>query len=45
MRKDECGIVEEKKSAFKDDDKREAFNNIVLRIKKRNVNNIIVWDL
>ena len=43
--KDDCDIVEEKKSAFKDDDKRVAFNDIGLRIKKRSVNPLIVWDL
>ncbi len=43
--KDDCDIVEEKKSAFKDDIKREVFNSIVLKIKKRNINILIVWDL
>lgn len=43
--KDDCDIVEEKKSAFKDDNRREVFNSILLRIKKRNVNTLVVWDL
>lgn len=42
---DSYETLEESKSAFKDDDKREIFNSILLQIKKRNVNNFIVWDL
>jgi DNA invertase Pin-like site-specific DNA recombinase len=38
-------VLEEKKSAFKDDVVREVFNSIVERIKKRLVENLIVWDL
>lgn len=43
--KDNYDVAEEKKSAFKDDNKREIFNDIILRIKKRNINTLIVWDL
>lgn len=37
--------LEEKKSAFKDDIKREVFDNILSEIKKNNINVLIVWDL
>jgi len=45
LREDDYDIVEEQKSAFKNDDKREVFNNIIKEIKRSNVKVIIVWDL
>lgn len=37
--------LEEQKSAYKNDDKREVFNEIIKGIKKRHINILIVWDL
>ena len=41
----EYEVVEEKKSAWKDDYKREGFNEILKSIKQRECNELIVWDL
>ena len=41
----EYQILEEQKSAFKDDSKREQFNIVLKEIKKNNIKEIIVWDL
>lgn len=38
-------VLEEKKSAWKNDNKREVFNEIRQRIIKSNLKNLIVWDL
>jgi len=38
-------VLEEQKSAFKDDEKREIFNEIKRKIKAREIKNFIVWDL
>lgn len=38
-------VLEEQKSAFKDNEKREQFNLILSLIKKNKVGNLIVWDL
>ena len=38
-------IFTEQQSAWKNDDKREEFNKILELIKKRQVKNLIVWDL
>jgi len=41
----DCEVLEEQKSAFKDDVKREVFDSIIERIKKRQVDNLLCWDL
>ena len=41
----EFEIIEEKQSAWKDDFKRDKFNELKLQIKKREVKKLIVWDL
>ncbi len=38
-------ILEEQKSAFKDEVEREVFNSIIDKIKKRQLDNLICWDL
>jgi len=38
-------FLEEKKSAFKDNVKRDVFNSIKKAIQKKEVKNLIVWDL
>jgi len=38
-------ILEEQRSAFKDDSKREQFNIILKGIKRNSIKEIIVWDL
>jgi len=38
-------VLEEQKSAWKNDDKREEFNKILELIKKKQVKNLVVWDL
>lgn len=38
-------VLEEQKSAFKDDNKRELFNSIISKIKKRELDNLLCWDL
>lgn len=37
--------LEEQRSAYKNDDKREVFNKVLTEIKKNIICNIIVWDL
>ena len=44
LKLDEFEVFQEKQSAFKDDSKREVFNNILKEIKKGKVDHIIVWD-
>lgn len=41
----EVRTLEEKQSAWKDDFKRDVFNNLKNQIKKREIGNLIVWDL
>lgn len=41
----EYQILEEQKSAWKDDSKREQFNVILKGIKNNNIKELIVWDL
>ncbi len=45
MSSNDYETLEENKSAFKDDNKREVFNSIVQRIKKRDIDILVVWDL
>ena len=44
LKLNEFEVFQEKQSAFKDDSKREVFNNILKEIKKGKVDHIIVWD-
>lgn len=41
----DCVVLLEKQSAFKDNIKREVFESIRKAIKKKEINNLIVWDL
>lgn len=38
-------LIEDKNSAWKDDHKREGFNQIIKFVKKRKIKSLIVWDL
>lgn len=42
---DDFEKLEEQKSAYKNDDKREVFNEVLKEIKHNNIRSIIVWDL
>ena len=41
----DCKVFEEQKSAWKDDYKRDVFNEVRQLIKKREIKSLIVWDL
>jgi len=45
LKLEDCKILEEKKSAFKEDSKREEFTKILNCIKNKQLNNLICWDL
>lgn len=42
---DSYDIYEEKRSAWKDDNKRDKFNEILRLVKKGKLSNFVVWDL
>jgi len=45
LKEEDYEVIEEQRSAYKNDDKREVFNNVIKEIRHSNVKIIIVWDL